>query len=139
MPHQSNATPGTDGFTLIELLIVIAIVSLLMGLVGPLAVRNVEKAEAKVEAMTLNRWMEDLSYKAFLSERAIEVSFDGGLVQARYQDESDSFQSERFETVEFKQQRVVLNRNGFPMSAQVTYQVNDEQQQLKLTQYDVTS
>jgi prepilin-type N-terminal cleavage/methylation domain-containing protein len=53
------------GFTLIELMIVMAIVSLLLGLVGPLAINNLEKANAKQELLTIKNWLTKISYRAF--------------------------------------------------------------------------
>ena len=63
------------GFTLVEILLVLVLGALLVGLVAPLGVRQVEKARAQSEWLTLQREVRSLALRAvarneYLSLRA---------------------------------------------------------------------
>lgn len=54
------------GFTLVEILLVLALGALLVGLVAPLGVNQVEKARAQSEWLTLEREVRSLALQAFI-------------------------------------------------------------------------
>jgi prepilin-type N-terminal cleavage/methylation domain-containing protein len=65
------------GFTLIELLIVLAILGLLMGLVGPIAVERIEVARAQEEWLVVERTLHGLAFRAYVEGRPVAVDGDG--------------------------------------------------------------
>ena len=113
------------GFTLIELLVVIAIMSILMGLVGPLALNGLDKAKAREETMTLNRWLDDLAYRAFLSQQTINLRLSGKQATAT-SSEVDFSKVVDFEYLYFQPQSIVFNQHGFSQQIQITYQQNQQ-------------
>lgn len=114
-----------NGFTLIELLVVMAILSIVMGLVGPLAVNSLEKAQARNEVMMLTRWLDNLSYRAFLSQQEIQLDLKGKLVTAS-SEAVDYFKSVDFEYLYFQPQIITFNRNGISEQASINYQLRDQ-------------
>ncbi|MDN4503137.1 type II secretion system protein [Alteromonadaceae bacterium BrNp21-10] len=120
-----------SGFTLIELLVVMAILSIVMGLVGPLALNSVDKAQARTEVMTLTRWLDNLSYRAFLSQQEIHIELNGkqaiassGLV--------DYVKSVDFDYLYFQPQSLLLNHNGFSQKRQIQYHFNEQTMVIQL-------
>jgi len=58
-----------QGFTLIELMIVMSVVALLTGLVGPLTIKSYEKAKAIEESLSFKNWVTANSYRSFATGR----------------------------------------------------------------------
>jgi prepilin-type N-terminal cleavage/methylation domain-containing protein len=117
--------PKKMGFTLIELLVVMAIMSVLMGLVGPLTINGLEKAQARTEVMTLTRWLDDLAYRAFLSQQNINLQLKGKQVTAS-SPEVGFVKYVDFEYLYFQPQNLVFNTNGFTQQQHIQYQHNEE-------------
>lgn len=69
--------PRPAGFTLIELLIVIGIVGLTASLVAPVGLKQVERARADAEWLTLSRTMNGLAFRAFAQGRSLDIAADG--------------------------------------------------------------
>lgn len=69
------------GFTLIELMIVLVIVSSLIALVGPLAVRNIDKASAREEVLQLKNWLRKTSYRSFATGKEHLFVFSGKKIE----------------------------------------------------------
>ncbi len=65
------------GFTLVEILIVIAILGLLVGLVGPITVERMQKAQAQTEWLEVERGLRGLGFRAFAEGREVELHADG--------------------------------------------------------------
>lgn len=65
------------GFTLIELLVVLAILGMLVALVAPLGVRQVERARAQEEWLVLQRTVEGLAFRAFAEGRSVRLDARG--------------------------------------------------------------
>ncbi|MDH3535778.1 MAG: type II secretion system GspH family protein [Gammaproteobacteria bacterium] len=101
----------TRGFTMIEILLVVVLISILITLVAPLGVAQVEKARAQSEWLTLDREIGRLSLDAFLRSEFVTVNAAGKQL---------AWESDRGEkgVIEFEQlffspaQRVTINPNG---------------------------
>ena len=65
------------GFTLVELLVVFSIMGLLAALVGPLTVRQVEKAHGQEDWLVLERTVEGLAFRAFAEGHAVQLRAQG--------------------------------------------------------------
>lgn len=102
------------GFTLIELMIVMAIVSLLMGLVGPLAINSFEKATAKQELLSVKNWLEKISYRSFSTGHKHVLTLSGK--QAKLfilKNELEPISSKAFDALFFQPQEIEFSKNGF--------------------------
>jgi prepilin-type N-terminal cleavage/methylation domain-containing protein len=64
-------------FTLIELLVVFSILGLLVALVGPLGVRQMDKARAQEQWLVLQRTVEGLGFRAFVQGRELRLDANG--------------------------------------------------------------
>jgi len=73
----TSRSSKTSGMTLVELLIVFTILGLLVSLVGPAAYRQVERAQAQEEWLTLQRAVRDLAFQAYISGRQTRVEVSG--------------------------------------------------------------
>lgn len=65
------------GFTLVELLIVFSIVGLLVALVAPMGVQQMDKARAQEEWLVLDRTIAALAFRAFAEGRAVTIEARG--------------------------------------------------------------
>ena len=65
------------GFTLIELLVVLAILGMLVALVAPLSVRQVERARSQEEWLVLQRTVEGLAFRAFAAGQSVRLDARG--------------------------------------------------------------
>ena len=124
------------GFTLIELMVVIAIMSILMGLVGPLVASSVEKSQARVEAMMLENWMALISSRAFLSSKTHTLDLDGKSATL-FDQNTQEVRSMDFDYLFFQPQTVTFNKYGFPSRLSLTYQLKNETIRLELDQAPV--
>lgn len=102
-----------NGFTLIELMIVMSIVALLMGLVGPLAINSVEKAQAKQEMLTLKNWLRKVSDKAFYTGKSHCIELQGKQALLFIKGNPDPIEKTAFESIFFQPQKINYNSNGF--------------------------
>lgn len=71
MPRRQRA------FTLVELLIVFAILGALVALVAPLGARQLDRARAQEQWLTLERTVEGLAFRAFAEGREVRVAAAG--------------------------------------------------------------
>jgi prepilin-type N-terminal cleavage/methylation domain-containing protein len=99
------------GFSLVELLVVLTILGLLLGLVGPLAVDRVDKARSQEEWLVLNRTVTGLAFRAFAEGKTVEIRGEGAQL-------TWSIGGEDERVVPFKhlffdpRQELRINRNG---------------------------
>lgn len=112
------------GFTLIELLVVVAILSVLMGLVGPLALNSVERSKSKIEVMELRQWSAYLAHQAFFRQAKLRVEFKGKLASSYI---ADKFLAKKeFETIFFQPQQIIFTQSGTPSPIEIEYQINQQ-------------
>lgn len=76
-PNQEKSS----GFSLIELMVVMAIMSILMGLTGALVTKTVDQQERQVELEKVQHLFKQLSYQAFYQGSPIEVSLERNQIQ----------------------------------------------------------
>lgn len=100
------------GFTLIELMIVMSIVALLMGMVGPLAINSLEKAQAKEEMLSMKNWLRKISYRAFNTGQVYKVKLSGKKITLLNNDQSIIIEKD-FESLFFQPQELTYNAKGF--------------------------
>tara|TARA_R110002167_G_scaffold366448_1_gene597402 strand:- start:23939 stop:24391 length:453 start_codon:yes stop_codon:yes gene_type:complete len=104
----------TEGFTLIELMIVMSIVALLMGMVGPLAINSLEKAQAKQEMLSINNWLRKIAFRAFSTGHQHIVNFSGkNVVLYSKGKEKEIIENKSFQTLFFQPQQLIYTSKGF--------------------------
>lgn len=123
------------GFTLIELMIVMAIVALLMGMVGPLAINSLEKAEAKQEMLSLKNWLKKISARAFYTGKIHRVELKGKQVTLFISNEEEPLTVNKFESLSFQPQNIMYNRKGFVNTNKVTGTYRGKPLELSLHQW----
>jgi prepilin-type N-terminal cleavage/methylation domain-containing protein len=99
------------GFTLVELMIVMAIVALLLTLVGPLAINNLEKAQAKQEMLSVKNWLRKLSYQSFLTGKKIKLKVEGKQMELELANENASYKN--LDVLSFELQKFTFNESGY--------------------------
>lgn len=108
-------------FSLIELMVVIAIMSTLMAIVGPLAINSLEKADAKQEIITLKKWGDAISQRAFLSHQKMTLELKGRQATLLSGD-NEVIQKKEFDVLFFQPQTITFSRNGFSKTSSIEYQ-----------------
>ena len=110
---MKNYKSINSGFTLIELMIVMSIVALLIAIVGPLAIKSLEKAQAKQELLTLKIWLKQISYRAYIGGQNLQLSLSGKRVQLKTSDGENLIKQEEFDYLFFQPQQLSFNNRGF--------------------------
>ena len=124
------------GFTLIELMIVMAIVALLMGMVGPLAINSLEKAEAKQEMLSLKNWLSKVSYKAYATGQAQQITLVGKNITLSGLSAINNKQVvETFESLFFQPQVISFNKKGMVSPNIINGEYKGEPLSLNLKQW----
>ncbi|MEW6989430.1 type II secretion system protein [Colwelliaceae bacterium 6441] len=103
------------GFTLIELMIVMSIMALLMGLVGPMMMNSLEKAQAKQELLTAKQWFKKISYRAFSSGEILYLELKGkkAVLYSKDNNKKNIIHTELMTYVFFQPQLMTYNTKGF--------------------------
>lgn len=123
------------GFTLIELMVILVIMGTLLSLVGPMAVKNVEKMGIKTEEMQFKNWLSKSVFVAFNRGESIEVKLEGYSVTAQVRSSNEQLKtidSIRFDSLFFQPQDIYFNKNGFFRPETVYYQLAGESYELDL-------
>jgi len=132
------------GFTLIELMIVMSIVALLMGLVGPLTIKSYEKAKAVEESLSFKNWVIANSYRSFATGRegtfilnkstatfslqtqdgykkreAFDQLDEDTLLELSEVDEDNILAISNYEFLSFEPQEITVNSYGIFMTSEV--------------------
>ncbi len=121
---------ATRGFTLVELLVVLTILGLLLGLVGPLAVDRVDKAKSQEEWLVLERTVTGLAFRAFAEGRPVELTGEGTQLSWRIGNEDRVLP---FEKLFFDpRQELLINRNGVASPAVLSLRQAGRERRLEL-------
>jgi len=123
----------SSGFTLIELMIVMSIVALLLSLVGPMAIQNLEKAEAKQEMLMMKNWLKKISYRASATGQQHQLKLSGNkaelymIVTDQNESTSHTLITKTFNSLFFKPQQLTYSIKGFvsPEELQAQYRSKD--------------
>ena len=102
---------GARGFTLIEILLVVLLGSIVLALVAPLGVEQVEKAQAQSEWLELDRKVGRLSLDAFIRSDFVTLYAAGK--QLAWESDGGASGVIEFDHLFFSpEQQVVINPNG---------------------------
>ncbi|NMP32945.1 type II secretion system protein [Thalassotalea sp. M1531] len=101
------------GFTLIELMIVMSIVALLMGMVGPIAFNSLDKAKAKQEMLTLKVWFRKVSARAYQTGKNHTIELNGKKIFLYVENVLQPIEQTSFESLFFQPQQLKYNDKGF--------------------------
>ena len=120
-----------SGFTLVEILVVLALSAVLIALVAPLGVAQVEKAEAQSEWLTLERQISKLSMDAFLRSNFVTLHADGRAL--RWESETGERGVIEFEQLFFSPAQVVtVNPNGIADQPEIALEQRGRRRSLTL-------
>ncbi len=118
------------GFSLIELLVVISILAGLLVLVGGLTVNSVEKAQAQTELVGFSNMIKKISFRAFASGNSIALSLDEN--RAKVSRNRKIMAEEFFDHINFSEQEIIFNRNGYPDVPSVSLGIRDKIREIAL-------
>lgn len=124
--------PGRGrGFTLVEILLVVLLMSVVIALVAPLGVTQVEKARAQTEWLTLDRAMDQLSLDAFIRGDFVAVVVAGKRLAWEF--EGGQRGNIEFEQLFFSpEQRLTINPNGIADRAEIEVLQRDRRRRLRI-------
>ncbi len=121
----------TCGFTLIEILLVVLLTSILVALVAPLGVEQVDKARAQSEWLTLDREIGRLSMDAFLYGDFVTIYAAGKQLVWEFRGGKQGVIE--FEHLFFSpDQRLTINPNGIADRAEIEVLQRDRPRRLML-------
>ncbi|RJE76907.1 hypothetical protein BGP78_10920 [Pseudoalteromonas sp. MSK9-3] len=120
------------GYTLIELLVVLTIVGLLMGIVAPLSIHGVKKAEAKVEFQQTENWLVGIANEAFLKGENYNIMFEGRSAFVFHKE--NVIKEKKFSYLTFPKQGLTVNHFGIPSLNTVSVQNGSKVLKLSLLQ-----
>ncbi|WP_108947131.1 pilus assembly FimT family protein [Shewanella halifaxensis] len=125
---------SNKGFTLIELMVILLIMGVLLSLVGPLAVKNVDKTNSRTEELQLKNWFDKVSQSAFYRSQIVTISLQGRAVNATVDVAASKVKidSIMFDSLFFPPQELELNKNGFFKQESVNYQSADKRFKITL-------
>jgi prepilin-type N-terminal cleavage/methylation domain-containing protein len=109
----------SHGFTLIELMIVMVITALLMGVVGPLAFKSLERVQAKAELFSLSNTITKAGQYAFTHNQSIIIRFAGRELKLITQPHSRVLSTRNLEFLFFQPQDVSISKSGLTQSQAV--------------------
>ena len=100
------------GFTLVELLVVLTLMGLVLGLVGPLSVDSFERMKSQDEVLELKHLLRLASADAFLGSRWTALLVLNDRLEVRAGDQL--LRGKTFSYLSFPEQRVSLSPQGLP-------------------------
>lgn len=116
------APSNYKAFTLIELLITMSIAALLMALVGPLTMNQIDSSNSRAEVEKLKDVIRSVSTKAFSSGNSIEVNVEDDALSIRFNALNTKVE---FTYISFPSQTIFFNSNGYPDKVALSYQYKD--------------
>jgi len=123
-----------QAFTLIELMVVMAIMTVMFSLIGPLAQNQVDKVRASEEWYSFSQHCQSLSATAFFRGIPVElrlkgreaVTYIGGQLSDRIV----------YQQLMFAEQTVTFSSNGYPGRVQINARVRSTEKVLTLTRQE---
>ena len=120
--------------TLVELLIVFSIVGLLVALVAPLTVRQMDKARGQEELLVLGRTIDTVAFRAFADGKSVMMIGRGS--EFTWQFFGEPIRQLQLEQVFFdREQKVSINTNGFANQEDMTVTFAGRERSLKLNRW----
>lgn len=121
----------TRGFTLIEILLVVLLMSIVLVLVAPLGIKQVEKARAQSEWLELDREIGRLSLDAFI--RSDFVTLHAAGKRLAWKSDAGQHGMLEFEHLFFSpEQQLTINPNGIADPFEIVVLQRDRQRTLSL-------
>ena len=111
----------TAGISLIELLVVITVMMTMMGIVGGVTERSIEKTGAQTELVALHSLIKKVSVDSFAAGRVAIIAFSGSNVEVVYEEHQAAVIT--YEYLFFSDQKITFNRNGFPNTQSLAVEV----------------
>lgn len=124
-----------QAFTLIELMVVMAIMTVIFSLIGPLAQNQVDKVRASEEWYRLSNKTSQWAADAYFHGREIDLLVDGKRLIVRSSGLPDEIIE--FVYISFPRQQVRFNTHGYPDQLILTAQLRQQPRQLDLLNPDV--
>jgi len=123
-----------QAFTLIELMVVMAIMTVIFSLIGPLAQNQVDKVRASEEWYSFSQHCQSLSATAFFRGTPVELrlkgrealTYIGGQLSDRIV----------YQQLMFAEQTVTFSSNGYPGRIQINARVRNTEKVLTLTRQE---
>lgn len=128
--QRNNCGPLKSGFTLVELLIVMSIMGLILSLVGPLALRVVDKAQAQSEFISFKNSLKKISYIAFASATEHSVVVDMQKISILKADET--IQQSQFKYLQFSPQKITFNSRGYPFPESINVKIINKTEKINV-------
>lgn len=128
LQHGPHNARQYQGFTLIELIVVMAVISVVMMLLGPLSQAQVERNKAFAEWSEVQRVFELVAKEAYLDGTAYTLHLDGTELKITSAKQS-SEKVYNYTYVFFPKQQIEFNHHGYVMSAGVDVFVRSNKQQ----------
>ncbi len=120
------------GFTLIELLVTISVIGVVLALVGPFGMEQLERTRRLSDRQSLEQLVAHEQRTSFLTASATELSFSGRSLTIS---SSDGHQSEiEFGELFFPPQVIVIDPHGMPSAETLNFNSGTSNLQLELSQ-----
>ncbi|NWL15263.1 hypothetical protein FHG08_05910 [Pseudoalteromonas sp. Scap03] len=107
-------------------MVVMAVVALLVGLVGPLTMQQLDKAQAKAELLNLKRELVAVSQRAFFSDMQLTAKLAGKELSVFSEDNQTIIYNKNFDYLFFQPQEIVFNNIGFVSLTSINANYRDE-------------
>ena len=107
-------------------MVVMAVVALLVGLVGPLTMQQLDKAQAKAELLNLKRELVAVSQRAFFSDMQLTAKLAGKELSVFSEDNQTIIYNKNFDYLFFQPQEIVFNNIGFVSLISINANYRDE-------------
>ena len=121
---------ASKGLTLIELLVVITIMMVMLGIVGGSTITSVDRAKAQVELIAIHNLIKMASVSAFVSGNGMQVYFRDNKTSVLI--ERGRLVEKSYDYLQFPEQVISFNRNGFPDAAILDVAVRSKKRKIEL-------